>query len=136
VHRSGRVRLRDQLLGHLVGGHLSAQSERPQRRSLARQSDHKRQSTYQDEAEGPSRIQIEPTPRHELETLVAVDQPCQEAAGGDHRDGMDDGNQDGHTETSIDKGACRLVASVDVGGSAETKIDRHEHQSSTMRDRI
>jgi hypothetical protein len=38
-----------------------------------------------------------------------VDQPCQEAAGGDHRDGMDDGNQDSHTETSIDKGATTVV---------------------------
>ena len=39
----------------------------------ARQADRKRKRTHQHETEGPSRIQIEPAPRHELETQVAVD---------------------------------------------------------------
>ena len=39
-------------------------------------------------------------------------------------------------EIGIDEDACRLlVAPVEVGGLAETKIDRHQHQSRAMRDR-
>ena len=40
-------------------------------------ADRKRESAHQYEAEGPSRIEIEPASRHELETQVAVDQPRQ-----------------------------------------------------------
>src|SRR5271167_272749 len=54
--------------------------------------------TGEDETKGPSRVQIEPAPRYELETPVAVDQPRQEAAGRDHRGRMDDRDQDGHPE--------------------------------------
>jgi hypothetical protein len=39
----------------------------------AREADRKRQRPHQDKTEGPSCIQIEPAPRHELETQVAVD---------------------------------------------------------------
>jgi len=91
----------------------------------ARQADHKRESAHQYEAEGPSRIQIKPAPRHELETQVPVDQPGQDAAGCDHRDRVDDGDQDRHAEMGFDEGACRLVAAVEIGGAAETKIDRY-----------
>ena len=101
----------------------------------ARQADHKRDSAHQYEAEGPSRIQIEPTPAHELETQVSVDQPGQDAAGCDHRDRVDDGNQGGHAEVGIDEVGCRLMAAVEVSGAAETKIDRYQHQSRAMRDR-
>jgi len=101
----------------------------------ARQVDRKRESAHQYEAEGPSRIQIEPAPRHELETQVPVDQPGQDAAGCDHRDRVDDGDQDRHAEMGFDEGACRLVAAVEIGGAAETKIDRYQHQSRAMRDR-
>ena len=102
---------------------------------LIRKAEHERESTHQDEADGPSRIQVEPAPRHELETQVAVDQPCQESAGCNHRDGVDDGDQDSHAEIGIDEGACRFVASVKVGGHAEPEVNRHEHQSCAMRDR-
>jgi hypothetical protein len=101
----------------------------------ARQVDRKRESAHQNKAERPSRIQIEPAPRHELETQVPVDQPGQDAAGYDHRDRVDGGDQDGHAEIGIDEGSRRLVASVEVGGTAETKIDRYQHQSRAMRDR-
>ena len=101
----------------------------------ARQADHKRDSAHQYEAEGPSRIQIEPTPAHELETQVSVDQPGQDAAGCDHRDRVDDGNQGGHAEVGIDEVGCRLMAAVEVSGAAETKIDRYQHQSRAMSDR-
>ena len=99
----------------------------------ARQLDHKRESAHQYEAEGPSRIQIKPAPRHELETQVPVDQPGQDAAGCDHHDRVDDGDQNGHAEIGIDEDACRLVAPVEVGGAAETEIDRHQHQSRDAR---
>jgi hypothetical protein len=69
------------------------------------------------EAEGPSRIQIEPTPAHELETQVSVDQPGQDAAGCDHRDRVDDGDQGGHAEVGIDEVGCRLMAAVEVSGA-------------------
>jgi len=85
----------------------------------ARQVNRKRESAHQCEAKGPSRIQIEPASRHERETQVAIDQPRQEAAGRDHRDGVDDGDQDGHAEIGIDEGTCRLVAPAEVGGTAE-----------------
>ena len=100
-----------------------------------RQVDRKRESAHQCEAEGPSRIQIEPASRHECETQVAIDQPRQEAAGCDHRDGVDDGHQNGHAEIGIDEGTCRLMAAVGIGGTAKTKIDRYQHQSGAMRDR-
>src|SRR5712691_7221183 len=101
----------------------------------ARRADRKRESAHQYEAEGPSRIQVEPAPRHERETQVAVDQPRQESAGCDHRDRVDGGNQDGHADIGIDEDACRLVAPVEVGDAAETKIDRYQHQSRAMRHR-
>jgi hypothetical protein len=47
---------------------------------LVRKDDRERESSHQDEADGPSRIQIEPAPRHELETQVAVDQTRGESA--------------------------------------------------------
>ena len=47
----------------------------------------------------------------------------------------DDGDQDGYAETGIDENVSRLVAPVEVGGPAETKIDRYQHQSRGMRDR-
>ena len=40
---------------------------------LVRKYDREGQSAHQNEADGPSRIQIEPAPRYELETQVAVD---------------------------------------------------------------
>ena len=48
---------------------------------------------------------------------------------------MNDGDQDGHSEIGIDEGPCGLVGPVEAGGAAETKIDRHQHQSRAMRDR-
>jgi hypothetical protein len=48
---------------------------------------------------------------------------------------MDNGHEDGHAHIGVDERACRLVASVEVGGPAEPEIDRHEHQSRAMRDR-
>src|SRR6266516_5091649 len=47
---------------------------------------------------------------------------------------MDNGDQNGHAEIGVDERACRLVASVEVGGPAEPEINRHEHQSRAMRD--
>src|ERR1700730_10539600 len=35
----------------------------------------------------------------------------------------------------FDEGACRFVAVVEIGGAAEIKIDRYQHQSRAMRDR-
>jgi len=40
---------------------------------LGRQDDRKRQSSHQDETEGPTRVQIEPTSRHEFKTQIAID---------------------------------------------------------------
>ena len=80
------------------------------------QTDRKRESADQYEAEGPGRIQVEPAPRHELEPQVAIDQPCQDSAGCYHRDRVDNGNQDGHAEIIIDEGACRLVTPVEISG--------------------
>ena len=40
---------------------------------LVSETDHERKGAHQNEADGPSRIQIEPAPRHELETEIAVD---------------------------------------------------------------
>ncbi len=51
--------------------------------------DRKRESAHQDEADGPSHIQIELAPRHELETQVAVDQPRGGFASHHHRDRVD-----------------------------------------------
>src|SRR5271155_1030816 len=99
------------------------------------EAERKRENADQYEAGGPSRIQIEPAPRHEFETQVAVDQPRQESAGGNHRDGVDDADQDSHAEIGIDEGAWRLVAAIEVGISAKAEINRHEHQSRAMRDR-
>src|ERR1700730_14462050 len=99
-----------------------------------RKAERQRESADQDETEGPSRIQIEPAPRDELETQVAVDQPRQESAGCDHRDRVDDGDQDGHTQIGIYECARRLVSLVEVGGSADTEIDWYEHQSRAMGD--
>jgi len=48
---------------------------------------------------------------------------------------VDDGDQDGHAEIGVDEDACRFMAAVEVGGVAETKIDRNQHQSRAMRDR-
>src|SRR5437016_14192485 len=93
----------------------------------ARQADHKRDSAHQYEAEGPSRIQIETTPAHELETQVSVDQPGQDAAGCDHRDRVDDGNQGGHAEVGIDEVGCRFMASDEVSGAAVHKIVQYQH---------
>ena len=101
---------------------------------LLRKDDRKRESAHKNEADGPSRIQIEPAPRHELETQVAVDQPRGESASHYHRERVDNGDQDGRAEIGVDERACRLVASVEVGGPAEPEIDRHEHQSRAMRD--
>ena len=86
---------------------------------LVRKYDREGQSAHQHEADGPSRIQIEPAPRHELETQVAVDQPRGESASHYHRERVDNGDQDGRAEIGVDEGACRLVASVEFGGPAE-----------------
>jgi len=51
--------------------------------ALARYAYRKRARAHRNEAEGPSRIQIEPAARHELEIKVAVDQPREEAPGRD-----------------------------------------------------
>src|SRR6476469_4946759 len=99
----------------------------------ARQTDPKRESTHQDEADGPGRIKIEPTPRYEFETQVAVDQPRAASACCDHRHRVGDGDHDGHTEIGFDERACCLMASVEIG--AEPEINRHEHQPRTMSDR-
>src|SRR6516164_1083384 len=40
---------------------------------LGRQDDRKRQSSHQDETEGPTRVQIDPTSRHEFKTQIAID---------------------------------------------------------------
>ena len=94
---------------------------------LVRKAECEGDNTHQDEANGPSRIKIEPTPRHEFETQVAVDQPRGESAGDYHRDRVDDGDQDGDAEIGVDEGACRLMASVKVGDPAEPEINQHEH---------
>jgi hypothetical protein len=70
---------------------------------LVRKDDRERESAHQNEADGPSRIQIEPAPRHELKTQVAVDQPCGESASHHHRDRMDNGHQDCHAEIGVDE---------------------------------
>jgi hypothetical protein len=70
---------------------------------LVCKDDRERESTDQNEADGPSRIQIEPAPRHELKTQVAVDQPCGESASHHHRDRMDNGHQDCHAEIGVDE---------------------------------
>src|ERR1700680_1802990 len=102
---------------------------------LAWQVDRERESAHKYEAERPGCIEIEPTPRHELETQIAVDNPRQRSPGCDHRDRVDYGNHDGHAKTGIDEGACRRIAPIKVGGAAESKIDRYQHQSRAMRDR-
>ncbi len=66
--------------------------------------DRKRESAHQDEADGPSHIQIELAPRHELETQVAVDQPRGGFASHHHRDRVDNGHRDGHAEIGVDDG--------------------------------
>jgi hypothetical protein len=100
-----------------------------------RKDDRKRESAHQNEANGPSRIEIEPAPRHELEAQVAVHQPRGESASRDHRRRVDNGDQNGHAEIGVDEGTCRLMASVEVGGPTESQIDRYEHQSRAMRGR-
>ena len=84
-------------------------------------TDREREGAHQDETEGPRCIEIEPAPRHELETQVAVDQPRQGSAGCDHRDSVDDGDQDRHAEIGLYEGACRLVTPVEVGGPAKSR---------------
>src|SRR5436190_23096899 len=122
----------DRFSGQKSGASILA----PPRGSVpARQADHKRDTAHEYQAQGPSRIQIEPAPRHELETEIAVDQPRQESAGGNHRDRMDAGDQDGHVEIGIDESARRLVAAVAAGGMAEAEINRYQHQSRAMRGR-
>src|SRR5215813_2836740 len=99
----------------------------------ARQTDGKRESAHEYEAHSPSRIQIEPAARQELETQIAIDQPCQEAASCKHRERMHGGDQDCHSEIGVDKSACRFVTSVQIGGAAKTQIDRYQHQPGAMR---
>ena len=100
-----------------------------------READHQGNNPYQNEADGPGCVQVEPASRHEFETEVAVNQPRRASAGRDHRGGMHNGHQHGHAEIGIDEPGCRLVACVEVRGLAQPEIDRHEHQSSAMSDR-
>jgi hypothetical protein len=72
-------------------------------------------------------VKIEPAPRHELETQLAINQPCGESASHHHRDRMHNGYSDGRAEIGVDEGACRLMASVKVGDPAEPEINQHEH---------
>src|SRR6185369_17618489 len=89
----------------------------------------------QDEADGPDRIQIEPALRYEFEAEIAVGEPRATSAGGDHRGGVDGGNQHGHAEIGIDERAGGLMASVEVGLPTEPEIDRHQHQRRAMGER-
>jgi hypothetical protein len=81
----------------------------------------KRERADQNEANGPGRIQIEPAPRHKLETQVAVDQPRQAAAGRDHRHSVDDGDKDGHADIGLIRAA---TASWPLSRSAERQRPR------------
>ena len=101
---------------------------------LVRKADRECNSADKNQANGPSKVQIEPRPRHEFETQIAVDQPRRESPRRDHRGRVDDRDQNGNAETGIDEGACRLVASIGIGGLTKAKINRHEHQARAMRD--
>src|ERR1700677_1190377 len=92
-------------------------------------------SAHENQADGPNSIQIEPAPRYESETQIAVDEPCRESAGQDHRSRVDDRDQYGNAETGIDEGACRLMASIGIWGLTEAEIDRYDHQARAVRDR-
>ena len=58
-------------------------------------------------------------PRHELETQVPVDQPGQDAAGYDHRDRVDDGDQDGHAEIGINEGGIVTETRSEASGVSD-----------------
>jgi hypothetical protein len=53
---------------------------------------------------------------------MAVDEPGQEPTGGNHRDGVEGGNHDGHAQIGVDECARCLVAIAEVGGPAEPEI--------------
>jgi hypothetical protein len=59
-------------------------------------------------------------------TEIAVNEPRGTSAGS-HRGGVDDRDQDGHTEIGIHEGPGCLVAFVEVGLPAESKMNWHEH---------
>ena len=88
---------------------------------LAGEADRQRECADEDEAQRPGLIQIEPAPRQELETQIAVCEPCRPAARRNHCQRMDQGDQDGHAEVRVDQSACRLVAGVQVSGAAQTQ---------------
>jgi len=101
--------------------------------ALFREGQHQCNSSHQNEADGPRPIQIEPTPRYESETKIAVNQPRQASPDNDHRGCVDDRDQHGHPEIGTHDGPGCLVSFVEISLPAESKIDRYEHQSCAMR---
>src|SRR5450631_3998057 len=101
---------------------------------LARETEHQCDRPHQNETDGPACIEIEPAPRQEFEAEVAINQPGRASAGRDHRGGMDDRDQHGHTEIGIDQRPGCLMSLVEAVVPAEAEIDRHQHQPRAMRD--
>jgi hypothetical protein len=78
--------------------------------ALVRDAEYQRDGSDENEADGPGRIQIEPTSRCEFGTETAADEPRQTSAGNDHRGGVDDCDQHRHGKIGIDDGSVDRVA--------------------------
>src|SRR5579862_1987142 len=89
-------------------------------------------SADQDQADSPAGIQVEPAPRDKSQIQIAVDEPGQASTGTDHCDDMDNGDENRDAEISFDRRANRSMVNI---GTAEAEIDRHEHQTGSVRNR-
>src|SRR5262249_17279961 len=99
------------------------------------ETDCERDDADQNEAESPNRIEVEPASRYMLQAEIAVDQPRRASASREHCHGMDNGNDDRHSEICIRKDRGRFMVLLEAGALTKTEIDRNEHQASAMRDR-
>ncbi len=102
--------------------------------ALSRRRQSERQRTRHDQARCPHGIEIEPAPRHELQPEIAVHEPCEPAARGDHRGRVHGRDDECHPEMRIDEHGCGAVARIAVE-AAQPEVDRHQHQPRAVRDR-